>query len=183
MSLIRDLFDRFMVTRFEFSLEGLTLKLKLQYFGHLMWRANSLEKTLDARKDWGQEEKGVAEDEMVGWHHWFSGHEFEQTPWDSDREAWHAAVHGVSKESDTTKRLNNKQDLRFSGCWQEPQRGAVSSSAAPSGDWLLMLENYANGGKQVWIAKDTQKTGLNLAMLTNLEFISGKGYKIATPLM
>ena len=37
----------------------------------------------DAGKDWGQEEKGVTEDEMVGWHHWFDGHEFEQTPGDS----------------------------------------------------------------------------------------------------
>ena len=50
------------------SLEGLILKLKLQYFGHLMQRADSFEKTLDAGKDWGQE-KGTTEDEMVGWHH------------------------------------------------------------------------------------------------------------------
>ena len=53
----------------EYSLEGLMLKLKLQYFGYLMWRADSLEKTLvlgDARKDCGQE-KGMTEDEMVGW--------------------------------------------------------------------------------------------------------------------
>ena len=48
----------------EYSLEGLMLKLKLQYFGHLMWRANSMEKDSDARKDWGQEEKGVEEVEM-----------------------------------------------------------------------------------------------------------------------
>ena len=52
----------------EYSLEGLMLKLELQYFGHLMQRANSLEKT-DAGKDWRQEEKGVREGEMVGWHH------------------------------------------------------------------------------------------------------------------
>ena len=39
----------------------------------------------DARKDWGQEEKGTTEDEMVGWYHWLTGHEFEQTPGDSDR--------------------------------------------------------------------------------------------------
>ena len=44
------------------------LKLKLQYFGHLMRRVDSLEKT-DARRDWGQEEKGMTEDEMAGWHH------------------------------------------------------------------------------------------------------------------
>ena len=50
------------------SLEGLMLKLKLQYFGHLMRRVESLEKT-DARRDWGQEEKGTTEDEMAGWHH------------------------------------------------------------------------------------------------------------------
>ena len=57
------------------SLEGLMLKLKLQYLGHLMRRANSLEKT-DAGRDWGQEEKGTAEDEMAGWHHQLDGHEF-----------------------------------------------------------------------------------------------------------
>ena len=41
----------------------------LQYFDHLMRRVNSLEKTLDAERDWGQEEKGTTEDEMAGWHH------------------------------------------------------------------------------------------------------------------
>ena len=51
------------------SLEGLMLKLKLQYFDHLMRRADSLEKTLDAGRDWGQGEKGMTEDEMAGWHH------------------------------------------------------------------------------------------------------------------
>ena len=51
------------------SLEGLMLKQKLQYFGYLMRRADSLEKTLDAGRDWGQEEKGMTEDEMAGWHH------------------------------------------------------------------------------------------------------------------
>ena len=50
------------------SLEGMMLKLKLQYFGHLMRRVYSLEKTV-AGRDWGQEEKGTTEDEMAGWHH------------------------------------------------------------------------------------------------------------------
>ena len=57
------------------SLEGLMLKLKLQYFGHLMRRVDSLEKT-DAGRDWGQEEKGMTEDEMAGWHQ-LDGHEFQ----------------------------------------------------------------------------------------------------------
>ena len=56
----------------EYSLEGLVLKLKLHYFGHLMQRADSLGKEPYARKDWGQEEKGVTEDGMVGWHHWLN---------------------------------------------------------------------------------------------------------------
>ena len=51
------------------SLEGMMLQLKLQYFGHLMRRVDSLEKTLMLVGDWGQEEKGTAEDEMAGWHH------------------------------------------------------------------------------------------------------------------
>ena len=50
------------------SLEGMMLRLKLRYFGHLMRRVGSLEKT-DAGRDWGQEEKGTTEDETAGWHH------------------------------------------------------------------------------------------------------------------
>ena len=84
----------------EYALEGLMLKLKLQYFGQLMWRA--LEKTLemnthlhecryehaftciigkdsDAGEDWRQEKKGATEDEMFGWHHWLNGRESEWT--------------------------------------------------------------------------------------------------------
>ena len=53
----------------EYSLEGLMLKLKFHYLGHLMQRADSLGKEPYARKDWGQGEKGVTEDGMVGWHH------------------------------------------------------------------------------------------------------------------
>ena len=51
------------------SSKGMMLKLKLQYFGHLMRRVDSLEKTLMLGGDWGQEEKGTTEDEMAGWHH------------------------------------------------------------------------------------------------------------------
>ena len=61
------------------------LKLKLQYFGHLMQRTDSFEKKKkkknkknpDAGKDWRQEEKGMTEDETVGWHHQLNGGEFE----------------------------------------------------------------------------------------------------------
>ena len=58
------------------SLEGMMLKLKLQYFRHLMQRVDSLEKT-DAGRDWGQEKKGTTEDEMAGWYHGLDGRESE----------------------------------------------------------------------------------------------------------
>ena len=57
------------------SLEGLMLKLKLQYFGHLMQRTDSLEKTLMLGKIEGRR-RGATEDEMVGWHHRLNGHKF-----------------------------------------------------------------------------------------------------------
>ena len=60
----------------ECSLEDMMLKLKLQYFGHLMQRVDSLEKTLMLGGIWGQEKKGTTEDEMAGWHHRLVGHEF-----------------------------------------------------------------------------------------------------------
>ena len=57
--------------------EGMMLRLKLQYFGHLMRRVDSLEKTLMLGGIGGQEEKGTTEDEMAGWHHRLDGREFE----------------------------------------------------------------------------------------------------------
>ena len=59
-----------------YSLEGMMLKVKLQYFGHLMRRVDSLEKT-DAGRDWGKKEKGMTEVEIAGWHHRLDGREFE----------------------------------------------------------------------------------------------------------
>ena len=68
------------------------LKLKLQYFGHLIWRTDSLEKNPDAGKDWRQEEKGMTEDEMDGLYHWLNGHEFEQSPGDSEGQGYVVCV-------------------------------------------------------------------------------------------
>ena len=62
------------------SLEGLMLKLKLQYFGHLIQKSWLIGKDPDTGKDWRQEEKGTTEDEMVGWHHRLNGHGFGWTP-------------------------------------------------------------------------------------------------------
>ena len=62
----------------EYSLEGLMLKLKLQYFSHLMWRDDTLEKTLMRGKS-ERRRRGATEDELAGWHHWLNRHESEQT--------------------------------------------------------------------------------------------------------
>ena len=87
------------------------LKLKLQYFGHLR-QSWLIGKDPDAGRDWGQEEKGTTEDEMVRWHHWLDGRESEWTPGVDDgqgglacRDSW------GRKESDTTEQLN----------WTEPK--------------------------------------------------------------
>ena len=67
----------------EYSLEGLMLKLKHQYFGYLMWIADLLEKTLMLGKIEGKRRRGMAKVEIVRWHHWLNGHEFKQTLRDS----------------------------------------------------------------------------------------------------
>ena len=77
-----------------------------------LWPPNAkswlIGKDLDAGKDWRQEEKGMTEEEMVGWHHWLNGREFEQTWGDSDdREAWLAADHGVGHDLVTEQQQNS----------------------------------------------------------------------------
>ena len=89
------------------SLEGLMLKLKLQYFGHLTWRVDSSEKTLMLGGIGGQEEKGMTEDEMAGWHHRLNGQEFGWTPGVGDGQGGLVCCSPRGhKESDTTEWLN-----------------------------------------------------------------------------
>ena len=89
----------------EYSLEGLLLKLILQYFGHLMWRTDSLEKTLMPGKIEGR--RRGQQDEMVGWHHWLDGHEFEQALGVGDRQGSLVCCGSWGhKELHTTEGLN-----------------------------------------------------------------------------
>ena len=99
-----------------YSLEGLMLKLKLQYFGHLMWRTDLLEKTLILGKTEGRRRRG-REDEMVGWHHWLNGLKFEQAPGVGDGQGSLACCSPCGcKESDMTEWLN-WTDWRTSVRW------------------------------------------------------------------
>ena len=89
----------------EYLLKGLMLKLKLQYFGYLMGRTDSPEKTLMLGKIEGGRIMGTTEDEMVGWHHRLDGHEFEQTLGFGDGQGGLACCGPWGcKQSDTTER-------------------------------------------------------------------------------
>ena len=81
-----------------FSRKPVWITFPFRWINHVTVPRKDPRKDPDSRKDWRQEEKGTTEDEMVGWHHRFSGHEFEQALVVGDgQEAWHAAVHGVSE--------------------------------------------------------------------------------------
>ena len=91
----------------EYSLEGQMLKLKLQYFGHLMWRTDLFEKTLMLAKIKGMRRRGKQRDEIVGWHHWLDEHEFEQAPSVGNGQGSLACCSPWGhKQTDTTEWLN-----------------------------------------------------------------------------
>ena len=103
----------------EYSLEGLMLTLKLQFYGHLMWRTDIGEDP-DAGKDWRQEKKGTTEDEMVGLHHRINGHEFEQAPVvDNGQGSLACCSPWGHKESDMTEQLNwtKRNSPSFGASW------------------------------------------------------------------
>ena len=96
-------------------------------------KSSLIRKDRDAGKDWRLKNKGTAEEEMVGWHHWLNGHEFEQALGDGkDREAWRGAVHGVSK---SWTWLSN---------WTTEKRGIVIIFLISSfeGRWAKAYEHY-----------------------------------------
>ena len=105
------------------SLEGMMLKLKLQYFGHLMWRVDSLEDS-DAGRDWGQEENGTTEDEMAGWHH---------------RLNVCKSVHFMTILSHDAENVHSQVWHRF--CWQATQR-AVNGLGHKTVSRILWTTSY-----------------------------------------
>ena len=116
----------------EYSLEGLKLKLKLQSFGHLMRRTDSLEKTVMLGKIKGRRRRGqhrmrwlTIEYEMVGWHHWLNGYEFEQTPGDSEAQGslaycslWGHKGHDLVTEQQQNQNINFFFQINITESWQ-----------------------------------------------------------------
>ena len=83
----------------------------------------------NAGKDWRKEETGMAEDEMIGWHHWLNGYEFEQTPGDSEEQGSPVCCRSWGfRESDTTEQLNNKQQKIEEKRWPVGKRKRIHTS-------------------------------------------------------
>ena len=102
-----------------------------------------IRKDPEAGKNWGQEEKGVTEDEMVGWRHWLSGHECEQTPEVGKGQGSLVCYTPWGlKESDTTQRMNNNKT------WQEP----VMQSLGLGGHFLVKLSSLK---EQAWVGGES----------------------------
>ena len=122
----------------EYSLEGLMLKLKLQYFGHLIRRTDSFERTLMLGKIEGRRRRGWQR--MVGWHHWLNGHEFKQAPGAGDGQGSLVCSPGGSQrvrhewvtELTVRKREDSRSPLNFQSDYE----------------WIIM-EPFTQTGKKI----------------------------------
>ena len=133
----------------EYSLEGLMLKVKLQYFGLLMHKTDSFGKDPDAEKGWRQEEKRLAENEIVGWHHWFEGHEFEQALGVGKAGNLVCCSPWGRKELHMTKWLNWTEHLSYSNYSRKLQRKESSQthSTGPPSPWYQNQTNISHKKK------------------------------------
>ena len=124
------------------------LKLKHQYFGHLMGRTDSLVKDPDSGRYW-REEKEMAEDEIIGWHHRFNGHEFKEAP----------GVHSDSRPSSQwCHPALSSSVVPFSSC---PQ-------SLPASESFPMSQLFASGGQSIGVSASTSVLPMNTHEWSNL---------------
>ena len=163
----------------EYSFQGLMLKLKLQYFGHLMWRNWLTGKNPDAGKDWRQEEKekGMMEDEIVGWHHWLDGHEFKQALGVGDGQgSLECCSPWGCKELERTEQLNNNNNIYVYICGMFHSRNVTDEyrrllafkkdtpdlCVSPNQQIPTLAHNFSHNGawewREEWSCSQTQIT-------------------------
>ena len=169
-------------TNREYFLEGPTLKPKLQYFGYLMQTISLLEKTLILGKIEGRRRR-EQQDEMVGWHHWYSGHEFDQSPGDGERQRDLSCCSSWGcKASDTTEILNNNNPVtkkilhrirakKFTICMESQKIPNVQSNLE-KGKWSWRNQDPC---LQKTLESSSNKDSMVLAQ--NQKYISGQDRK------
>ena len=154
----------------EYSLEGLMLKLKLQYFGHLIWRTDSLERP-DAGKDWRQEEKRTTEVEMVGWHQWLNEHEFEQALRAGDGQGvLECCSPWGHKELDMTERWTESFSTKRgeAATWAERAKRSMKKES-----WILETQGKDGECYSVWRISSPKRWGI-ISPLLSVLFLLGK---------
>ena len=164
------------------------LELKLQYFGHLMQRTDSLEKTWILGKIEGRRRKGL-QDKIVGWHHRLNGSEFEQAPGDGERqESLVCCSPWGHKELDTTEQLNNAGDseVKASAC-NAGDLGSIPGSGRSPGEGngnplqYSCLENPMDGGAWWATVHGVAKSWTRLSDFTFTFRLSQQGISFSSP--
>ena len=139
----------------------------------IIWEELTIRQDPDARKDWRQQEKGMTEDEMVGWYHWLDGRDFEQAPGDSEGQGnLTCNYHGITKRQTWLRDWTTAAaTLGLSVCTMAvvcPQKERLSQRS-PSGPWKTTQGHLSSGGPrpvctQSWLWNARQRFQMGTSM-------------------